>query len=117
MTKEIGKEKNGQSLFQMDIVVATLKKNLSVLVKRQLNGQTNICPTMQKPMPMLHLVGMKNTPKKNLMNILKIVVMRLKKVRKKMMINFIKKYKWCKRMGIRHPIKATLDKNFLKGRF
>ena len=33
------------------------------------------------------------------------------------MVNFIKKYKWCKRMGIKHPIKAALDKNFLKGGF
>ena len=30
-----------------------------------------------------------------------------------MMIKFIRKYKWCKRMGINHPIKAELDKNFM----
>lgn len=33
------------------------------------------------------------------------------------MIKLIKKYLWCKRMGINHPIKAALDKKFLKGCF
>ena len=33
------------------------------------------------------------------------------------MIKFIKKYRWCKRMGIKKPFRATLDKNFLKGCF
>lgn len=28
------------------------------------------------------------------------------------MIKFIKKYRWCKRMGINHPIRAALDKTF-----
>ena len=31
------------------------------------------------------------------------------------MIKRIRKYFWCKRMGIRHPWKASGDKNFLKG--
>lgn len=34
-----------------------------------------------------------------------------------MLIKFIRKYKWCKQMGINHPIKAALDKNFLRGNF
>ena len=29
----------------------------------------------------------------------------------------IKKYKWCKFFGVKHPLKATLDKNFMKGLF
>ena len=29
------------------------------------------------------------------------------------MFRIIRKYKWCKQMGINHPIKAALDKNFL----
>jgi hypothetical protein len=33
------------------------------------------------------------------------------------MIKLIKKYLWCKRMGINHPIKAAFDKEFLKGCF
>lgn len=33
------------------------------------------------------------------------------------MIKFIKKYKWCKRMGVKHPIWAALDKNFMRGIF
>lgn len=33
------------------------------------------------------------------------------------MIKFIKKYKWCKQMGINHPFKATLDKKFMRGCF
>jgi hypothetical protein len=33
------------------------------------------------------------------------------------MFKFIKKYRWCKRMGIKKPFRAALDKNFLKGCF
>lgn len=77
----------------------------------------SIYPTTQKIILTSPLVGMRNTPKKNTKNILKIVVMTSQKVRKKMMIKFIRKYKWCKRMGINHPIKAALDKNFLRGCF
>lgn len=32
-----------------------------------------------------------------------------------MMFARIKKYLWCKRMGIRHPWKASGDKGFLSG--
>ena len=67
----------------MDIAVAILRKNLSALTKKPLNGQMNIYPTMQKLTPTSHLVGVKNIPKKNTKNILKIAVMILKKVRKK----------------------------------
>jgi len=31
------------------------------------------------------------------------------------MIKRIKKYLWCKRMGIRHPWKASGDKGFIGG--
>lgn len=31
------------------------------------------------------------------------------------MIKFIKRYKWCKRMGINKPFRAALDKNFIRG--
>lgn len=31
----------------------------------------------------------------------------------KYMINRIKKYLWCKRMGINHPWKASGDKKFI----
>ena len=30
------------------------------------------------------------------------------------MIKRIKKYLWCKRMGIHHPWKASKDKNFIQ---
>ena len=33
------------------------------------------------------------------------------------MIKFIKKYKFCKSMGISKPFRAALDKNFMKGCF
>ena len=33
------------------------------------------------------------------------------------MIQRIKKYLWCKCMGIRHPWKASGDKRFLGGRW
>ena len=33
------------------------------------------------------------------------------------MIKFIKKYKFCKSMGIRKPFRAALDKNFMRGCF
>lgn len=33
------------------------------------------------------------------------------------MIQRIKKYLWCKRMGIHHPWKASGDKKFLGGRW
>ena len=33
------------------------------------------------------------------------------------MINLIKKYKWCKRMGVKKPLRATFDRNFMRGQF
>lgn len=30
------------------------------------------------------------------------------------MMKWWKKYKFCKMMGIRHPLKASLDKNFMR---
>ena len=34
-----------------------------------------------------------------------------------MIIKLIKKYKWCKQMGVKHPLRATLDRNFMRGIF
>lgn len=30
------------------------------------------------------------------------------------MMKWWKKYKFCKMLGIRHPLKASLDKNFMR---
>lgn len=30
------------------------------------------------------------------------------------MIKWWKRYRFCKMMGIRHPLKASLDKNFIR---
>ena len=83
MANEIKNEKNGQLHFSMVIVVVMQRKNLSALMKQRLSSQMNIYPNMQKTILISHLVGMKNTPKKNIKNILKNVVMILQKVRKK----------------------------------
>ena len=30
------------------------------------------------------------------------------------MLTIVRKYIWCKRLGVRHPIRAAFDKNFMK---